>query len=126
MVMWRDTKSLKFQAHQVGIAGEAGEPSCLLEEPVPGRTGGIEHRWVVAVQPMREEALTEIEPDALHGVQLGAAGWQRQERDVVGHDELRREVPASLVEQKDGVHAGGQLLREGGEEHGHGFGRGPR
>jgi hypothetical protein len=50
------TKSLKFRACQVGIAGEAGEPSCRLEEPVPGRTGGIEHCLVVAVQAMREEA----------------------------------------------------------------------
>jgi hypothetical protein len=76
-----------------------------------------------------------MEPDPLDGVdrahrdrpiamgtQLGAAGGQRQERDGVGHDELRREVPASLVEQKNGVRAGGQLLREGDQEHGHGFG----
>jgi hypothetical protein len=78
------------------------------------------------MHPMRKEALAQVEPDALDGIEFGAAGGQRQERDVVGHRELGRAVPAGLIEEQDGVHAGLQLLREGGEEHGHGLGRGPR
>jgi hypothetical protein len=74
------------------------------------------------MQAMREEALAQVEPDPLDGIELGAAGGQRQQRDGVGHNELRREVPAGPVEEKNGVRAGRQLLREGGQEHGHGFG----
>ena len=35
-------------------------------------------------------------------------------------------MPAGPIQKQDGVHAGGQLLREGGEEQRHGLGRGTR
>ena len=38
------------------------------------------------------------------------------------HGELWREVPAGPVQKQNGVHARSELLREGGEEHGHGLG----
>lgn len=92
---------------------------------------------MVAVQAMGEEALAQVEPDALDGIhqapsrfliamgtQLGAAGGQRQQRDSVRHHELRREVPAGLIKEQDGVHAGRQLLGEGRQEHDHGLCRG--
>jgi hypothetical protein len=73
---------------------------------------------------MREEALAQVEPDALDWVELGAAGRQRQERDIVRHGELWREMPAGPVEEQHGVGAGCQLLGEGSQEQRHGLGRG--
>src|ERR687893_20462 len=86
------TVSPKFWLREVGITGEAGEAACLLDEPVPCRTGGIEHRRIVAVQAMREEALAQVEPDTLDGIEFGAASGQRQQRDVVRHHELGGEM----------------------------------
>ena len=53
-------------------------------------------------------------PDVLDGVEFGRPGWQRQERDVRGHDERPGEMPARLVEHEDGVrvrrHHGADLV----------------
>ena len=73
---------------------------------------------------MREEALAQVQPDPLDRIELGAAGRQRQQRDVVGHGELGREMPAGPIKKQDGVHAGRQLLGEGPQEQRHGLGRG--
>ena len=73
---------------------------------------------------MGEEALTQVEPDALDGIEFGAAGGQRQQRHGVRDHELGSEMPAGLIDKQDGVHAGRQLLGEGRQEHGHGLGRG--
>jgi hypothetical protein len=45
-------------------------------------------------------------PDVLDGVELGAFRRQGDNGDVGRHDEARREVPASLIDQKDGVGTG--------------------
>ena len=40
------------------------------------------------------------------GVQLGALRWQRDDRNVIRHRELAREVPAGLIEQQYRVASG--------------------
>src|ERR1700735_2582317 len=39
-------------------------------------------------------------PDVFLWVQLGAFRWQRNDGDVVRHDELAREVPSGLIGQQ--------------------------
>ena len=100
----------------------AGEPTRLIDEAVPSRARGAEHRLVIAKHAMREEALAQVKPHAFHRIEFGRGCRQRQKRDVVRHGKRRRDVPAGPVEEQDGVPAGCQLLREGGEEHRHGLG----
>ena len=65
---------------------------------------------------MGQEALLEVEPDALDGVELGRVGRQRHERDVVGHGEIVRAVPSGLVEHHGDVlvigDCGGETIEE--------------
>src|SRR5687767_3170339 len=69
-----DTSSQKFRFAQIGVAGKAGEPARLSSEGVPGAAGGVEQGGVAAQHAVREEALPEIEPDPLDGVELGRVG----------------------------------------------------
>ena len=46
---------------------------------------------------MREEALLEIEPQALDGIELGAVGGQLDQRDVVGHAQVVGDVPSGSI-----------------------------
>jgi hypothetical protein len=50
---------------------------------------------------MGEEALFQIEPDALDRVQLRRIGRQRNQRDIGGHSEGVRTMPAGLIEDHD-------------------------
>lgn len=52
---------------------------------------------------VRQPVVAHELPDVLHRVQLGRAGRQEQERDVVGNCELGRDVPAGLVEDQNRV-----------------------
>ena len=47
---------------------------------------------------MREEALFEIQPDALDRVYFGRVGWQRNQGNVGRHGEGIRAMPACLIE----------------------------
>ena len=82
-------------------------------ERVPGLAGSVEHRRIAVEHAMREEAFTQIEPDPLHGVEFGAVGRQREQRDVVRHGEPVRDMPAGLIEDERGMRAGLELLGEG-------------
>lgn len=55
------------------------------------------------MQPVGEEALLEVEPDALDGIELGRIGRQRHEREVGRHTERTRVMPTGLVEDHDRV-----------------------
>lgn len=46
-------------------------------------------------------------PDVLDRDQLRAFGWQSDDADVVGHDELAGRVPTGLIHEHDRVRAGG-------------------
>ena len=64
--------------------------------------------------------------DVLDGVQFGASGRQRHERDVGGHDQFGRAVPSGLIEQDDGVRAGRDVEGDLLEMHAHGLAVAPR
>ena len=64
----------------------------------PGGGCGVDDGVVIGVQTVGEEALLEVEPDALDRIELGRVGRQRHERDTVRHDERVRCVPAGLIE----------------------------
>ena len=69
----------------------------------PGLAGGIDDGVVVGEQPVREEALLEVEPHALDGIEFGRIGRQGHKRDVGRHPERARAMPSGLIEHHDRV-----------------------
>jgi len=82
----------------------------LVDEAVPGEAAVIEDVVVGFEDAVRQPVVAHELPDVLDRIELGAFGRQRQQRDVGGHDERGRTVPAGLIEQQHGMRAG----RDGG------------
>jgi hypothetical protein len=55
------------------------------------------------VQAGTEQALSQVEPDALHWVQLGRIGWQGDEEDVFWNQRRLCDLPACAVGDERGV-----------------------
>lgn len=80
---------------------------------------------VIAEHPVGEPIVAHELPDVFHDVELGAFRRQRQQRDVVRHGDIAREVPPGLIEQQHGMFVGAdhgadlgqvQVHRHGGAE----------
>ena len=67
---------------------------------------------VVAEDAVGEPVVAEELPDVFDGIEFGRARRQRQESDIVRHDEPAGEVPSGLVEDEDGMGA----RRDGGAD----------
>ena len=74
------------------------------------------------MQSMRQEALSQVEPDALDRVQLGRVGRQLHQGDVVRHLQGASDVPAGTVEHQHRVDVRRELPGEATQEHVHGVG----
>jgi hypothetical protein len=61
-------------------------------------------------------------PQGFDRVEFGGAGQQRQQSDVGGHSELLGGVPASLIEQQDGMRTGRDSPDDLFKAQGHRFG----
>jgi hypothetical protein len=59
---------------------------------------------------VREPVVAHELPDIFHRVELGGFRRQRDNGDVVRHDQADRHVPASLIDQEYGVGAGRNIL----------------
>ncbi len=94
----------------------------LIDELVPSLAAMVEDVVVGLEDPVRQPVVAHELPDVLNRVELGRFGRQRQEGDVGGDRELGGDVPSGLVEQDDGVCAGGDGLRYLRQMQGHGFG----
>jgi hypothetical protein len=55
---------------------------------------------------VREPVIAHELPDIFDRVEFGAFGRQRHDCDVGRHDEVPRQMPASLIDQKDGMGSG--------------------
>src|ERR687896_284700 len=86
-----------------GAVAEGADAPGLIHELVPGFAAMGDDVVVAAEDPVREPVVAEELPDVFDRVELGRPRRQRQERDVGGHDELVREMPARLIEQEDGM-----------------------
>src|SRR3712207_1809553 len=68
---------------QPGIGSKRAEPPGLGQEGVPGATGSVEHGLVAAGEhAVAEPAVSEVEPDALDGIELGTIGRQVSQGQV--------------------------------------------
>src|SRR6266568_5676273 len=77
--------------------------------------------WPSLVDAVRKPVLAHELPDIFLAVELGCARWQRQERDVARNPEIFRAVPAGLIEDENGMRAGGDLRGDLLEMKLHGF-----
>lgn len=75
----------------------------LIGEFVPSLAAMIDDVVVGAEHAVGAPILAHELPDVLYRVQLRAFGWQRHDGDVGRHDELMRQVPSGLVDEKHGV-----------------------
>src|SRR5262245_27108160 len=55
---------------------------------------------------VREPVVAHKLPDVFDRIELGAFWRQRNDGDICGHDEAGRQVPASLIDQEDGMGSG--------------------
>ena len=67
----------------------------LIGEVVPGEASMVEDVAVGFEDAVRQPVVAHELPDVLDGVALGTFGRQRQQGDVAGDDETRREMPAA-------------------------------
>ncbi len=94
----------------------------LIDEAVPCGTAMIEDILVGSEDAVGEPVFTHELPDVLGGVQLGGAGRERHQGDVVGDLEGIGRMPAGLIEEHHGMGVGGDGRGDLGEVRGHGGG----
>jgi len=89
----------------------------LIDEAVPDETAVIDDIVVEREDPVRQPVIAHDLPDIFDRLELGAAGRQRDNADVVGYRELFGRVPTSLIHQQHTMGARGdreQYLRQMG------------
>ena len=97
----------------------------LIDDAVPSLAGGIEDILVGLEDAVGEVGLPEVLPEVFDRVQLGGAGWQEEQGDVLGDLELGRHVPSGAVEQENGVGTGRDISADLPEMGLHGLCVGP-
>jgi len=78
----------------------------LVDELVPCFAAVIDEIVIGFEDTVGEPIVAHKLPDVLDRVELGAFRRQGDNGDVGRHDEARRHVPASLIDQEDGVGTG--------------------
>ena len=91
-----------------------------IDELVPSLTAGVDDVVMACEDPVRQPVVAHELPDILDRVELGRAGGEQDDGDVVGHVELGGAVPAGLIHEQDGVGALCNGLRYLGQMQGHG------
>ena len=117
---------LTFDLWEPGERAEGLDSAGFLAQGVPGRAAGVKDVVVGRPEPVREEALLEIEPDALDGVQLGRVGRQEDEGEIGWDAQASAGVPAGAVEDDEGMGARRHRVGELIEHQLHGGGVGDR
>jgi hypothetical protein len=87
----------------------------LIDEFVPSGTAVVEKVFVACEDAVWQPVVAQELSDVFNRIELGTFWWQRDESDVLWHDELGREVPSGLIEQEYGVPTGRDLARDFGK-----------
>src|ERR687898_2490617 len=109
-----------------GVGAEGLDAPGFGRKGVPGSTIRVDDGLVVGQEVVRERAFAQVQPDALHRVELRAVGRQRHEGDVGRDGDGTLVVPACAIEHRDGVRVGRHGRGEVEEEAAHGLGADPR
>src|ERR1700675_2411253 len=76
-----------------------------IDELFPSLTAVVDDVVMACEDPVRQPVVAHELPDVLDWVELGRAGGEQDDGDVVGHVKLGRAVPAGLIHEQDGVGA---------------------
>ena len=82
----------------------------LIDELVPSLAAVVDEIVVGFEDAVGEPVIAHKLPDVFDRVEFGTFRRQWEEGDVRRHDEPRRHVPAGLIDQEDGMGAGGDDL----------------
>ena len=91
---------------------ERHDPPGLIDEFVPRITTVIDDIVVAGEHAVGEPVVADELPDVLLGVELRALGGQRNDRNVVRHDEMLGEMPGGLIDQQSCVPSCRDLRRD--------------
>ena len=78
----------------------------LIDELVPSVAAMVDEIVVGFEDAVREPVVAHKLPDVFDRIELGAFWRQRNDGDICGHEEAGRQVPASLIDQEDGMGSG--------------------
>ncbi len=79
----------------------------IADEETPGVLTSVEDFFIGVPDQGAEFVLTQIGPDVLHGIELWRIGGQRQQRNIVGNNQLGASLmPTGAVADEQGVAAG--------------------
>ena len=84
----------------------------LIGEPGPGGTAVIQAVLVTAEDPVGDPVLAQELPDILHRIELWRPWGERHKGDVVRHDQLGRDMPASAIQENSRMRARRNGLRD--------------
>jgi hypothetical protein len=78
----------------------------LIDELVPSVAAMVDEIVVGFEDAVREPVVAHKLPDVFDRIELGAFWRQRNDGDICGHEKAGRQVPASLIDQEDGMGSG--------------------
>ena len=78
----------------------------LIDELVPSVAAMVDEIVVGFEDAVREPVVAHKLPDIFDRIELGAFWRQRNDSDICGHEEAGRQMPASLIDQEDGMGSG--------------------
>lgn len=79
----------------------------LIDELVPGLAAMFQDILVGSENSIGEPVVAHELPDIFHGVELGRFWRQGEDSDVGRNDELRRHMPAGLIDKEHSMSARG-------------------
>ena len=91
----------------------------MVDEPVPSDAGGLDDGFGIVENAEREEPLSEVKPDALDGIELGAIGRLDDEGYVFRDREGAGIMPAGAIEDHGDMDIPRQCGGEVGEKQFH-------
>ena len=121
-VTWSNTESHCLEPVRPLTQSDGHDAPGLVDELVPCLTAVIDEIVIGFEDTVGEPVVAHKLPDVLDRVELGAFRRQGDNSDVGRHDEARRHVPASLIDQEDGVGTGCDDRGDLGEMQVHRFG----
>jgi len=94
----------------------------LIDQLVPGMTAMIDDFGVGAKDAVGEPVVPHELPDVLDWIELGTFGWQRDDADIIGHDQRVGHMPSGLIHKQYGMGAGLYSSSDFGKMQVHRFG----
>ena len=78
----------------------------LIDQFVPGVTAVIDDFGVGSEDAVGEPVVPHELPDVFDWIELGTFGWQRDDADIIGHNQRVGHMPSGLVHEQYGMSAG--------------------